>query len=129
MPPYSADEYAADLAKVTEGRNDPELTEVLVDEASTGCAGSTSLGLKYRLMYERQAYERADGTYLFWGGLHVGNMGGGEGLMADHTAWPRAGHRGPLRPGVIADPRRRQRHRRHGPRPRTAAFMNSAPNP
>jgi tricarballylate dehydrogenase len=35
-------------------------------------------------MYERQAYERADGTYLFWGGLHVGNVGGGEGLMADH---------------------------------------------
>jgi len=35
-------------------------------------------------MYERQAYEREDGTYLFWGGLHVGNVGGGEGLMHDH---------------------------------------------
>ena len=36
-------------------------------------------------MYERQAYERADGSYLFWGGLHVGNVGGGEGLIEDHT--------------------------------------------
>jgi tricarballylate dehydrogenase len=36
-------------------------------------------------MYERQAYERADGTYLFCGGLHVGNVGGGEGLMKDHV--------------------------------------------
>lgn len=36
-------------------------------------------------MYERQAYERPDGSFLFWGGLHVGNVGGGEGLIADHT--------------------------------------------
>ena len=26
-----------------------------------------------------------DGSYLFWGGLHVGNVGGGEGLIEDHT--------------------------------------------
>ncbi len=86
VPPYSAAEYAADLAKVTEGRNDPELTEVLVNEAAPGLRWLQELGLKYRLMYERQAYEREDGGYLFWGGLHVGNVGGGEGLMADHVA-------------------------------------------
>ena len=33
VPHYTADEYAADLAKVTEGRNDPELTKVLVEES------------------------------------------------------------------------------------------------
>ena len=43
------------------------------------------LGLRYRLMYERQAYERPDGSYLFFGGLHIGNVGGGQGLIADHT--------------------------------------------
>lgn len=85
VPPYSAEEYASDLAKVTEGRNDPELTEVLVSESQSTLRWLNSLGLKYRLMYERQAYERADGSYLFWGGLHVGNVGGGEGLIADHT--------------------------------------------
>lgn len=85
VPPYSAEEYAADLAKVTEGRNDPELTEVLVTESQSTLRWLNSLGLKYRLMYERQAYERADGSYLFWGGLHVGNVGGGEGLIEDHT--------------------------------------------
>ena len=85
VPPYSAGEYAADLAKVTEGRNDPELTEVLISESQSTLRWLNSLGLKYRLMYERQAYERPDGSYLFWGGLHVGNVGGGEGLMADHT--------------------------------------------
>jgi tricarballylate dehydrogenase len=85
VPPYSADEYAADLAKVTEGRNDPDLTKVLVEESQPTLRWLNSLGLKYRLMYERQAFERPDGSYLFWGGLHVGNVGGGEGLIADHT--------------------------------------------
>jgi tricarballylate dehydrogenase len=85
VPPYSADEYAADLAKVTEGRNDPDLTKVLVEESQPTLRWLNSLGLKYRLMYERQAFERPDGSYLFWGGLHVGNVGGGEGLIEDHT--------------------------------------------
>ncbi|WP_247040753.1 FAD-dependent tricarballylate dehydrogenase TcuA [Arthrobacter rhizosphaerae] len=85
VPPYSADEYAADLAKVTEGRNDPELTKVLVEESQPTLRWLKNLGLKYRLMYERQAFERPDGSYLFWGGLHVGNVGGGEGLIEDHT--------------------------------------------
>lgn len=85
VPPYSAAEYTSDLVKVTEGRNDPELTAVLVEEATDGLRWLNSLGLKYRLMYERQAYKRPDGTFLFWGGLHVGNTGGGEGLMADHV--------------------------------------------
>lgn len=85
VPPYTAEEYKADLAKVTEGKNDPALTEVLVNEAAPTLRWLQSLGLKYRLMYERQAYERPDGSFLFWGGLHVGNVGGGEGLIADHT--------------------------------------------
>ncbi|MDR6688646.1 tricarballylate dehydrogenase [Arthrobacter sp. 1088] len=85
VPPYSEADYAADLEKVTEGRNDPALTKVLVAESQPTVRWLQSLGVKYRLMYERQAYEREDGTFLFWGGLHVGNVGGGEGLIADHT--------------------------------------------
>ncbi|HET7666734.1 MAG TPA: FAD-dependent oxidoreductase, partial [Mycobacterium sp.] len=85
VPPYSAEEYLYDLNKVTEGRTDPELARVLVTEAQGTVRWLHSLGLRYRLMYERQAYRRADGSYLFWGGLHVGNVDGGEGLIADHT--------------------------------------------
>jgi tricarballylate dehydrogenase len=85
VPPYSAEEYLADLNKVTEGRTDPALARVLVTESQSAVRWLHSLGLRYRLMYERQAYERPDGSYLFWGGLHVGNVGGGEGLIADHT--------------------------------------------
>lgn len=86
VPPYSPEEYAADLAKVTQGRNDPGLTDVLVHESQDAVRWLQTLGVRYRLMYERQAYERADGSYLFWGGLHVGNVDGGEGLIRDHTA-------------------------------------------
>lgn len=86
VPVYTEADYEADLVKVTEGRNDPELTRVLVSEAAPTIKWLASLGLRYRLIYERQAYERADGSFLFWGGLHVGNTGGGEGLIADHRA-------------------------------------------
>ena len=85
VPPYSPAEYLADLERVTEGRTHPELAPVLVNEAQDAVRWLHSLGLRYRLMYERQAYERPDGSYLFWGGLHVGNVNGGEGLIADHT--------------------------------------------
>jgi tricarballylate dehydrogenase len=90
VPPYSAQEYTADLEKVTNGRNDPRLTAVLVDESQDTLRWLKDCGLHYRLMYERQAYERPDGTFLFWGGLHIGNTGGGEGLIADHTRVARA---------------------------------------
>lgn len=86
VPPYSSEDYLADLERVTEGRNDPELSRILVTEAGPTLRWLAGLGLRYRLMYERQAYDRPDGTFLFWGGLHVGNVGGGEGLIADHTA-------------------------------------------
>jgi tricarballylate dehydrogenase len=90
VPPYSAEEYAADLKRVTEGRNDPELTAVLVSESNGTLRWLHSLGMRYRLMYERQAYDQPDGGYLFWGGLHVGNVDGGQGLIRDHTRIARA---------------------------------------
>ncbi|WP_432563630.1 FAD-dependent tricarballylate dehydrogenase TcuA [Kineococcus sp. SYSU DK003] len=86
VPAYTAEEYLADLVKVTDGRTDRAMADVLVHESADTVRWLHRLGLRYRLMYERQAYPRPDGTYLFWGGLHVGNVGGGEGLVADHVA-------------------------------------------
>ncbi|OLT49188.1 tricarballylate dehydrogenase [Saccharomonospora sp. CUA-673] len=84
VPPYSKEDYAADLKKVTLGRNDPDMTELLTSNISADMRWLKTKGMRYRLMYERQAYETSDGGYLFWGGLHVGNVDGGEGLMRDH---------------------------------------------
>ena len=58
---------------------------MLVDEADGAVRWLHGLGMSYRLLYERQAYEAPDGRLVFFGGLHVGNVDGGVGLMADHT--------------------------------------------
>ncbi|GAA1197048.1 FAD-dependent tricarballylate dehydrogenase TcuA [Prauserella alba] len=84
VPPYSKEDYAADLKKVTMGRNDPDMTEILTSNISADMRWLKTKGMRYRLMYERQAYETPEGAYLFWGGLHVGNVDGGEGLLRDH---------------------------------------------
>ena len=86
VPEYPVSEFAADVAKVTEGRNDTAMTDVVAAEAMDGVRWLHAHGVRYRLMYERQAYSRDDGSYLFWGGLHIGNVDGGKGLIADHTA-------------------------------------------
>ena len=71
VPPYSADEYRADLERVTEGRTDARMAEILVNESADALRWLKSLGLKYRLMYERQAYKRPDGSYLFLSLIHI----------------------------------------------------------
>ena len=67
VPPYSAQDYLDDLERVTEGRNDAELSAVLVDQAQPTLRWLAGLGLRYRLRYERPAYARPDGRFLFWG--------------------------------------------------------------
>ena len=44
VPPYPPEEYAADLAQVTGGRNDAELTAVLVTRPGRRCAGCSDSG-------------------------------------------------------------------------------------
>lgn len=87
VPPYAPDEYIADLHEVTEHRCDPRMAEIVATEAAETLRWlKRDHKMRYRLMYERQAYERPDGSFLFWGGLHVGNVDGGEGLIRDLTA-------------------------------------------
>ncbi|WP_299958336.1 FAD-dependent tricarballylate dehydrogenase TcuA [uncultured Modestobacter sp.] len=87
LPPYPAEAYLADMAKVTSGNNDPELTAALVGDSQDALRWLHGLGLRFRLMYERQAYlDEATGRYTFWGGLAVGSTDGGKGLIAQHTA-------------------------------------------
>ena len=56
------------------------------DSGATRCAGCASRGIRFRLMYERQAYEAQDGRWTFWGGLAVGTVDGGRGLIDQHAA-------------------------------------------
>jgi tricarballylate dehydrogenase len=85
LEPYTADEFLADMRRVTLGRGDPAMAEILVADSGPAVRWLHERGLRFRLMYERQAYE-VDGRHRFWGGLAVGTVDGGEGLMAQHRA-------------------------------------------
>jgi tricarballylate dehydrogenase len=85
LDPYTAEEFLADMRRVTLGRGDPAMAEVLVGDSGPAVRWLHERGLRFRLMYERQSYE-VDGRHRFWGGLAVGTVGGGEGLMEQHYA-------------------------------------------
>jgi tricarballylate dehydrogenase len=85
LPPYTPEDFMADMERVTEGRCDKELTRNLVDDAADTVRWLHEKGLRYRLMYDRQSFE-VDGKRRFWGGLVLGTVGGGKGLVEQHTA-------------------------------------------
>ncbi|MFF4692852.1 FAD-dependent tricarballylate dehydrogenase TcuA [Streptomyces sp. NPDC001307] len=85
LAPYTDDDFLADLTRVTQGRTDPELARILVGESRETMTWLRSLGLRFELMFHRQAYE-VDGRYRFWGGLAVGVVGGGKGMIDQHLA-------------------------------------------
>lgn len=84
VPPYLAAEFLADLDRITQGRCDRELAAAVVEGSRDAVRWLHELGVRYRLMYERQAHQNADGTFVFWGGTHVCNVDAGPGLMSDH---------------------------------------------
>jgi len=85
IPPYPESDFTADMYRVTGGRCDPRLTSVLVSRAAGTVRWLAAHGIRWRLMYERQAYFR-DGRWMFFGGLPLGAAGGGKGLIAQHTS-------------------------------------------
>jgi tricarballylate dehydrogenase len=86
LPAYTASEYVLDMERVTNGRNDDELTATLIAESTPTMRWLKGHGLRFRLMYERQAYRNDTGHHVFWGGLAIGSTGGGKGLVEQHEA-------------------------------------------
>ncbi|WP_233205660.1 FAD-dependent tricarballylate dehydrogenase TcuA [Cryobacterium sp. Y82] len=89
VPPYPAEEFAADMVRITDGRCDRRLTDTLVSRSTDTLRWLHSKGIQFRLMYERQSFER-DGGWTFFGNLVVGTVDGGRGLIAQHTSAARA---------------------------------------
>src|ERR1700730_4368648 len=54
LEPYTVDAYRADLDRVTGGRTDPELSQILAEESWRTMEWLREIGLRFRLMYERQ---------------------------------------------------------------------------
>lgn len=85
VPSYPRSAFEQDMRRVTGDRCDPELTEVLVSRSADAVRWLAGKGLRWRLMFERQSYV-SDGKHVFFGGLYVGAVGGGKGLVEQHTA-------------------------------------------
>jgi tricarballylate dehydrogenase len=85
LEPYSADEFLADMRRVTLGRGDEAMARILVGDSGEAVRWLHGRGLRFRLMYERQTFEQY-GRHRFWGGLAVGVVDGGAGLIAQHRA-------------------------------------------
>lgn len=85
IPPYPESAFSDDMYRVTDGKCDPAMTEILISQSYDTMRWLRERGLRFRLSYERQAYE-TDGIYTFFGGLAVITVDGGKGLVAQHTA-------------------------------------------
>jgi len=89
---YPASKMREDIVRVTEGRADDTLVDHLIAEAYPTVQWMRDIaGLRWILMYGRQAYE-VDGKFRFWGGMITEAIGGGEGLSEQlFAALPRMG--------------------------------------
>lgn len=77
---YTEDQFLDDIARVTQYRCDPDLTEVLVKRSLETLQWMRSKGVRFVPIYGRQAF-KIDGQFKFWGGLTVEAWGGGPGLV------------------------------------------------
>ncbi len=82
---YTAEQFLDDMARVTEYRCDPDLTEVLVKESFPTALWMRKKGVRFTAAWGRQAF-KIDGRFKFWGGLTLEAIGGGPGLVESLTA-------------------------------------------
>jgi len=81
---YTEEQFLDDMARVTQYRCDPDLTEILVKRSRETLLWMREQGIRFVPIYGRQAF-KVEGKFKFWGGLTVETWGGGEGLVAAWT--------------------------------------------
>jgi tricarballylate dehydrogenase len=81
---YTEDQFFDDMARVTEFRCDPDLTEILVKQSLPTAQWMRKRGVRFTAAWGRQAF-KIGGKFKFWGGLTVEAVGGGPGLVESLT--------------------------------------------
>ncbi len=81
---YTTDQFLDDMARVTEYRCDPDLTEILVKESFPTTLWMRKQGVRFTAAWGRQAF-KIEGRFKFWGGLTLEAVGGGPGLVDSLT--------------------------------------------
>ncbi len=85
---YPEDQFLDDMARVTEYRCDPDLTELLVRNSLSTIEWMRKKGMRFTAAWGRQAFN-VGGRFKFWGGLTVEAVGGGPGLVESLTSLAR----------------------------------------
>lgn len=81
---YTAEQFLDDMARVTEYRCEPDLTEILVKRSLETIVWMRQKGVRFTAAWGRQAFN-VNGRFKFWGGLTVEAVGGGPGLVEGLT--------------------------------------------
>jgi tricarballylate dehydrogenase len=81
---YTEEQFFDDMARVTEYRCDPDLTEILVKQSLPAVVWMRKNGVRFTAAWGRQAFNLG-GRFKFWGGLTVEAVGGGPGLVDSLT--------------------------------------------
>jgi len=81
---YTEEQFLDDMARLTEYRCDPDLTELLVKRSLDTVAWMRAKGVRFTAAWGRQAFN-IGGKFKFWGGLTVEAVGGGPGLVESLT--------------------------------------------
>ena len=76
---YTQDQFYDDMMRVTQGRSDPDLAQILVSQSLPTMNWLQEKGVRFVLSYGRQAFKDGD-KFRFWGGLVVEAVGAGKGL-------------------------------------------------
>ncbi len=81
---YTEEQFFDDMARVTEYRCDPDLTEILVKQSHPAVVWMRKKGVRFTAAWGRQAFN-IGGKFKFWGGLTLEAVGGGPGLVESLT--------------------------------------------
>jgi tricarballylate dehydrogenase len=83
LPAYSAEMFHADLQRVTRGRIDKKLADVLVSQSNTAIHWMREIGIKWEI----DSHVVIDGRYYFEPGLVVHPVGGVTGGLGQLGQW------------------------------------------
>ena len=81
---YTEEQFFDDIARVTEYRCDPDLTEILIKQSHPTVVWMRKKGVRFTAAWGRQAFN-VGGKFKFWGGLTLEAVGGGPGLVDSLT--------------------------------------------
>ena len=81
---YTEEQFFDDMARVTEYRCDPDLTEILIKQSHPTVVWMRKKGVRFTAAWGRQAFN-IGGKFKFWGGLTLEAVGGGPGLVESLT--------------------------------------------